>query len=67
MVRTSGLALRYGRGPSQLARIDCMASRRSTVMRALSRDTAITTEYQRDSSSKRPPASVVFAARGAPG
>ena len=63
IVRTGGLAVRYGRQRSQLARIDCTSSRRSTVMCALSRATAITTEYQRDSSSKRPRSSVVFAAR----
>jgi len=32
-------------------------------MRALPHPRAVTTEYQRDSSSKRPPASVVFSAR----
>jgi hypothetical protein len=63
IVRTGGLAVRQGRQRSQLARIDCTSSRRSTVMCALSRATAITTEYQRDSSSKRPRSSVVFAAR----
>ena len=47
---------------SQLAPIDCASSRRSTVMCALP-PPAVTTEYQRDSSSKRPRSSVVFAAR----
>ena len=44
------------------------SSRRSTVMRALLRVAAVTTEYQRDSSSKRPRSSVVLAApsRAAP-
>jgi len=35
-------------------------------MCALLRATAVTTEYQRDSSSKRPRSSVVFAARALP-
>jgi len=35
-------------------------------MRALLRAIAVTTEYQSDSSSKRPESSVVFAARGRP-
>ena len=35
----------------------------STVMRALPRATVVTTEYQRDSSSKRPRSSVASAAR----
>ena len=60
--RIGDLVLRYGRR-SQLAPLDCTSSRRSTVMCALSRATGITTEYQRDSSSKRPASSVVFAAR----
>jgi hypothetical protein len=54
--------MRYGH-LSQLATLDCMSSRRSTVMCALPRATAVTTEYQRDSSSKRPRWSVVSAAR----
>ena len=62
IVRIGELAVRYGH-PSQLASLDCTASRRSTVMRALLRVTAVTTEYQRDSSSKRPRPSVVSAAR----
>ena len=62
IVRIGELAMRYG-CPSQLATLDCTSSRRSTVMRALPRATAVTTEYQRDSSSKRPRSSVVFAAR----
>ena len=61
IVRIGELAVRYGH-PSQLASLDCTASRRSTVMRALLRVTAVTTEYQRDSSSKRPRPSVVLAA-----
>ena len=48
---------------SQLATLDCTSSRRSTVMCALPRATAVTTVYQRDSSSKRPRSSVVFAVR----
>ncbi len=62
IVRIGELAMRYGR-PSQLATLDCTSSRRSTVMRALLRAIAVTTEYQSDSSSKRPRSSVVFAAR----
>src|SRR4030081_3383503 len=54
--------MRYGH-LSQLATLDCTSSRRSTVMCALPRVIAVTTEYQRDSSSKRPRSSVVFAAR----
>jgi hypothetical protein len=67
IVRIGELAVRHGQ-PSQLATLDCTSSRRSTVMRALLRDTAVTTEYQRDSSSKRPRSSVVLAApsRAAP-
>ena len=42
---------------------DCMSSRRSTVMCALLRATAVITGYQRDSSSKRPRLSVVSAVR----
>ena len=62
IVRIGELAMRYGR-PSQLATLDCTSSRRSTVMCALPRATAVTTVYQRDSSSKRPRSSVVSAAR----
>ena len=58
-------AMRYG-ARSQLARQDCPASRRSTVMRALLWATTVTTGYQRDSSSKRPRSSVVFATRHLP-
>ena len=54
--------MRYG-PRSQLARLDCTSSRRSTVMCALPRAIAVTTVYQRDSSSKRPRLSVVSAAR----
>jgi hypothetical protein len=54
--------MRYGH-VSQLATLDCTSSRRSTVMCALPRATAVTTVYQRDSSSKRPRLSVVFAVR----
>jgi hypothetical protein len=43
--------------------LDCTSSRRSTVTRALPRATVVTTEYQRDSSSKRPRSSVASAAR----
>ena len=62
IVRIGELAMRYGQ-MSQLAPLDCTASRRRTVMCALPRATAVTTEYQRDSSSKRPRSSVVSAAR----
>src|SRR5688500_465421 len=62
IARIGDLAMRYGLA-SQLATLDCTSSRRSTVMCALPRATAVTTVYQRDSSSKRPRASVVFAAR----
>jgi hypothetical protein len=62
IARIGELAMRYGL-PSQLARLDCTSSRRSTVMCALPRATTVTTVYQRDSSSKRPRASVVSAAR----
>jgi hypothetical protein len=61
-VRTGDKAMRYGPG-SQLAPLDCTSSRRSTVMCALPRATAVTTVYQRDSSSKRPRSSVASAAR----
>ena len=53
IVRIGELELRYGH-LSQLAPLDCTSSRRSTVMCALPRATAVTTVYQRDSSSKRP-------------
>jgi len=62
IARIGELAMRYGH-VSQLATLDCTSSRRSTVMCALLRATAVTTVYQRDSSSKRPRASVVSAAR----
>ena len=62
IVRIGDLDMRYGQ-LSQLATLDCTSSRRSTVMCALPRATAVTTEYQRDSSSKRPRASVVSAIR----
>ena len=62
IARIGGLGMRYGQ-LSQLATLECTSSRRSTVMCALLRVTAVTTVYQRDSSSKRPRASVVFAAR----
>ena len=67
IARIGELAMRYGLA-SQLATLDCTSSRRSTVMCALPRATAVTTEYQRDSSSKRPRSSVVLAApsRAAP-
>ena len=60
--RIGDLTMRYGLR-SQLARLDCTSSRRSTVMCALRRATSVTTEYQRDSSSKRPVLSVASAAR----
>ena len=62
IARIGDLAMRYGHA-SQLATLDCTSSRRSTVMCALPWATAVTTVYQRDSSSKRPRSSVVFAAR----
>ena len=62
IARIGELAMRHGQ-LSQLASLDCTSSRRSTVMCALPRATAVTTVYQRDSSSKRPRASVVSAAR----
>jgi len=61
--RTGEQRMRRGRGRPRLATLDCPPSRRSTVMCALPRAIAVTTEYQRDSSSKRPRSSVVFAAR----
>ena len=62
IARIGELTMRYGH-LSQLATLDCTSSRRSTVMCALPRAIAVTTVYQRDSSSKRPRASVVSAAR----
>ena len=61
--RTGGPAMRYGHDVSQRATLDCTSSRRTTVMCALLRGCAVITEYQRDSSSKRPRSSVVVAAR----
>ena len=62
IVRIGELAMRHGL-LSQFATLDCTSSRRSTVMCALLRATVVTTVYQRDSSSKRPRSSVVFAVR----
>jgi hypothetical protein len=62
IARIGDLIMRNGPA-SQLATLDCTSSRRSTVMRALPRAIAATTEYQRDSSSKRPRSSVASAAR----
>jgi hypothetical protein len=62
IARIGDLTMRYGRS-SQLATLDCTSSRRSTVMCALPRAIAVTTVYQRDSSSKRPRSSVVSADR----
>src|ERR1700676_4064157 len=62
IVRIGELEMRYGL-PSQLATLDCTSSRRSTVMCALPRAIAVTTVYQRDSSSKRPRSTVVSADR----
>src|SRR5262245_27740917 len=62
IARIGDQRLRYG-PRSQLATLDCPASRRSTVMCALPHAIAVTTEYQRDSSSKRPRSSVASAAR----
>ena len=53
IARIGELAMRYGY-LAQLATLDCTSSRRSTVMCALPRVTAVTTVSQRDSSSKRP-------------
>ena len=61
IARIGDLDMRYGQ-LSQLATLECTSSRRNTVMCALPRVTRVTTGYQRDSSSKRPRASVVFAA-----
>ena len=65
IARIGELTMRYG-PLSKLATLDCTSSRRSTVMRALPRTTAVTTEYQSDLSSKRPRSSVIFAARPLP-
>jgi hypothetical protein len=62
IARTGGHTMRQGLCPG-FAPQDCQTSRRSTVMCALPRVIAVTTEYQSDSSSKRPQASVVSAAR----
>jgi hypothetical protein len=62
IARIGGDTMRHGPRP-EFALLDCLTSRRSTVMCALLRAIAVTTVYQRDSSSKRPRASVVFAAR----
>jgi len=62
IARIGDLDMRYGQ-LSQLATLECTSSRRNTVMCALPRVTRVTTVYQRDSSSKRPRASVVSAAR----
>ena len=62
IARIGDLDMRYGQ-LSQLATLECTSSRRNTVMCALPRVTRVTTGYQRDSSSKRPRASVVSAAR----
>jgi hypothetical protein len=61
--RTGDLAMRQRRLRLGLAPLDCTSSRRRTVMRALPRLAEVITGYQRDSSSKRPGSSVVFAAR----
>src|SRR6478672_4383002 len=62
IARIGGDTMRQG-SPPGFAKLDCLTSRRSTVMCALPRPTAVTTEYQRDSSSKRPRSSVVLAVR----
>jgi hypothetical protein len=62
IARIGGDTMRQGPRPG-FALLDCPTSRRSTVMCALLRATVLTTVYQRDSSSKRPRASVVSAAR----
>ena len=61
--RTGELALRQRRLRLGLAPLDCTSSRRSPVMRALPRLAEVITGYECDSSSKRPGASVVLAAR----
>src|SRR3990172_1499732 len=43
--------------------LDCTSSRRNTVLCALLRSRGVITEYQSDSSSKRPRLSVAFAVR----
>jgi hypothetical protein len=56
--RTHGRAMRQGKTIPGFAILECGNSRRSTVMRALRRVSGVTSEYQSDSSSKRPAASV---------
>ncbi len=55
--RNRDRAMRQGKIPG-FATLDGGTSRRSTVMRALRRISGVTSEYQSDSSSKRPAASV---------
>jgi hypothetical protein len=56
--RTRDRAMRQGRNTPGFAPLECGTSRRSTVMRALRRISGVTSEYQSDSSSKRPAPSV---------
>jgi hypothetical protein len=56
--RTRDRAMRQGKQIPGFATLDGGTSRRSTVMRALRRISGVTSEYQSDSSSKRPAASV---------
>jgi hypothetical protein len=52
--RIRELALRHGSLLPGLAQLDCVHSRRSTVMLALLELARVIREYQSDSSSKRP-------------
>ena len=56
--RTRERAMQQGKNPTVFAPLEGGTSRRSTVMRALRRISGVTSEYQSDSSSKRPAASV---------
>ena len=61
--RMGDSAMRHGRQRPGPAVLECLPSRRFTVMDALPRPAAVITGYQRDSSSKRPWVSVVLARR----
>jgi hypothetical protein len=52
--RTRERAMQQGKEPTVFAPLEGGTSRRSTVMRALRRIAGVTSEYQSDSSSKRP-------------
>jgi hypothetical protein len=56
--RTRERAMRQGEKIPGFASLEGGTSRRSTVMRALRRISGVTSEYQSDSSSKRPEPSV---------